>query len=429
MNKCGQPTKSGRACSRPRSKGKLTCSQHAHGLVSRMSEPVCVEEVKALSELKSQSRSTKTTTHKKPSRKKSTKQEPKTTRRPTLKEFLSIYKYEFLGPWALDFVQKHETSSLKDTAKHLTIVYPKTLNSKDVKEHYKYRHPIHIGGPKYVDIHMAQMQKILGYTQSDAERVDRKTNALMRYGILAPSILNKQLTSMDKCWFLHLWGVNMESLTTTDAKYVCNGRGPFDSNKYKHLLDIFFNIVGGACDALHEYTSKGIIVLRISKLGFGAWATMIPSDQKTPLIDYYLEQLYKIVSTRRWLQIRFPNYPSHKTFIIDHSTQNLEAEPNHDPFGAPLEYQKQEGYIRYPKNSTLLIVNAWDDRSFIGNGGSQDNTLDGWVVDGGGKYFSKSEFYEPNAKEPMKMGKSYVNVSILHNAAFYDVDKLKMFPV
>ena len=56
-----------------------------------------------------------------------------------------------------------------------------------------------------------------------------------------------------------------------------------------------------------------------------------------------------------------------------------------------------------------LMVNAWDNKSFIGNGGSDDGTIDGWMISGDGP------------------GESFINSSYTHNPFFatqlYDPEK------
>jgi hypothetical protein len=49
-----------------------------------------------------------------------------------------------------------------------------------------------------------------------------------------------------------------------------------------------------------------------------------------------------------------------------------------------------------PQNpgETLILVNAWDNRSYIGNGGASDPTIDGFMVSGvsAGKTFPNSSY-------------------------------------
>eukprot|EP00951_Prasinocladus_malaysianus_P050416 scaffold680265_cov62-Prasinocladus_malaysianus.AAC.1 len=48
----------------------------------------------------------------------------------------------------------------------------------------------------------------------------------------------------------------------------------------------------------------------------------------------------------------------------------------------------------------FAVVNAWDSHSLIGNGGSQDASVDGWLVSGCGA------------------NKAFRNTSYLHNTAY-----------
>jgi len=55
----------------------------------------------------------------------------------------------------------------------------------------------------------------------------------------------------------------------------------------------------------------------------------------------------------------------------------------------------------------VCLVNAWDDRAFIGNGMIQDPTIDGFLV------------ANASATGGFKPGRNAVNTSYLHNAFFH----------
>lgn len=383
-SKCGCLTLKGKPCQKPKSKGKDTCSMHKK--VSRKKS-----SIKIL---------------KKTSIKKSLNIES----RPSLDQVLSIYTYPFLGH-AYEFVKKNEHTR-KDIVKYLTVIYPKDLLLNDVMKHAYYRHPIHIHGPQYKHIHESKMKSILAYSKQNVKKND---NVLLRYGILAPSVMNENLCGFKNAWFLHVWGVNLESKHTLDGLTVFQ-KGKFQIHEYKKLLDRLFQIIKGACEHLHTVTKK-IVVLRITKLGFGVWSAAIPKEYKSTLMDYFFQKLEIMVSSRlSWLQIRLPDYPNHRTYVIGPWTGWTIGEKNHDPFGVP-KGMEDSSYIKYPSNSISLIVNAWDDASFIGNAGSNDNTLDGWTVASGSNTFSKSEFGKP-------MGYHFVNTTFLHNLFFYPIDDI-----
>ena len=72
--------------------------------------------------------------------------------------------------------------------------------------------------------------------------------------------------------------------------------------------------------------------------------------------------------------------------------------------GSLIRYLKEDLFdlTGYPieLRKFLLLVNAWDPMSFIGNGGSMDSTIDGFLVSGA------------------SYGKKLMNSSFLHNVFF-----------
>ena len=57
-----------------------------------------------------------------------------------------------------------------------------------------------------------------------------------------------------------------------------------------------------------------------------------------------------------------------------------------------------------------VVVNAWDNRSFVGNGGSHDKTIDGFVVANAGGYnndfrntsYHHNFFFNPSMRDSSK---------------------------
>lgn len=62
------------------------------------------------------------------------------------------------------------------------------------------------------------------------------------------------------------------------------------------------------------------------------------------------------------------------------------------------------------------MINAWDDGSWIGNGGSRDATVDGIMVAGGSPHFSASGWFCGETDAPA--GTNFINASFLHNPIF-----------
>ncbi len=326
-----------------------------------------------------------------------------------LKKVLSIYKFNFLGETATTFVEKTWSRHFASIEQSARLIVSKQLDPTQVKTHLALRHPIHINGPNYENVHHTLLFQELGLVQS--EIVDNES-VNMRYGVLAQTPISQSNTNINHkhVWVLHAWGVNLESKDSTDAQYVF-GTGRFSVVRYMSILRKLFDIMEIACQHVHD-TTKREVVLRVTKLGFGAWLTMMPIRYHVSMREKYDHMLLNMAQRHEWLQIRHPLYPTHECFGCgDGNSKYWEVyEQNHDPFGKPRNVTDSE-YVPLPKNAELVIVNAWDDRSFIGNGGSIDNSLDGWIVAGGSPGFPVSEFGAP-------MGSNMINASYLHNVFF-----------
>ena len=162
----------------------------------------------------------------------------------------------------------------------------------------------------------------------------------------------------------------------------------------------------------------------MTKLGFGAWGSAFPDKlAKDAALKTYKDWLLELAEKHQsWLHIRHPDFELFNDLLATEKcgtwTPNSKfdgwkcAEYNYNPFGKPESWNSDANYKNYPLDSTLLVVNAWDDRSFVGNGGSHDNTLDGWVVAGGTSGFHPDDF----KKKPL--GVNMVNSAYLHNIFF-----------
>ncbi len=326
-----------------------------------------------------------------------------------LSQVLSIYKYPFLSDQTTIFVKKIWKQHFNKIYNSARLILDNSLNSHDVKEHLSLRHPVHINGPQYKHIHHTKLFNILHLKQSEIAAIPE--NVWMRYGILAQTPILQNGNSIDtkKAWILHTWGCNLESKDTVDGKYVFQS-GEFSRIRYLKIIQTMFHIFETAIVHVHIETNRKV-VLRVTKLGFGSWLTEMPKHLISSMKRKYEELLFGLTLKYDWLEIRHPIYPNHETFGSFEKNNKWELlERNHDPFGKP-KFVHDNDYVDLPYDSELIIVNAWDDRSFIGNGGSRDDSLDGWLVSGPCDNFPKNEFDQT-------IGSNMINASYLHNVFF-----------
>ncbi len=236
----------------------------------------------------------------------------------------------------------------------------------------------------------------------------------MRYGLLAKTIVDKTECNFPDFWLIHTWAPNLSMYNTPDAYYVFE-KGVFRLSRYFELMHTTLDIIETACNILH-IRSRRSIVLRIPTLGFeGTWGEIIPTNVLNKIHDHYQQRLLHM-GNREWLEVRWPQSGTHQTLGTRYNPLTKKAEwarveSNHDPFGKPSHIIDNE-YVEYPKDSLLLMVNAWNSNTWIGNGGVLNNHLNGWMVSGGSVCFSMSEF------ECRPMGYQCVNAAWLHNACF-----------
>ena len=331
---------------------------------------------------------------------------------PTLDEVLSIYKYEFLN-LNKNFVANTYNSGMGNKIRaSMRLIVPANLNLDNVRSNLQYRHPIHIKGPRYEDINENKMVKFLGYGKDRALAEDKLTDYRMRYAILGYTPLDSDIA--DEAYIVHLWGVNLERADTEDAKFVIEN-GQVNVMRYYELMRSMFLQLIAAVDEVRKQTNKNVI-LRITKIGLGVW--LGPAALVYDEIYYlYRQSLAEMTSKRNWLTIYHPDFNANspnksRTMkfmnggeLPGSAAPELQhpANVSADPFGPPGTLAGTD--------SVLVIVNAWDDRSFIGNGGSEDNSLDGWIVSGSSMSFSTN--YLGNS-----LGSNFINACYLHNAFF-----------
>jgi hypothetical protein len=327
--------------------------------------------------------------------------------------------------------------------------------------------------PKGDDCYELKSTSEVTAMRTELKKAIKKDIAKLRYGILgwtpvkthqrSPLFYTNEniprqsswltVGSVKGAWILHTWGVNMSEVYDDDGRYVFNSdtppllseniRAQFNADaliRYKDLLNLMFEVIDNAIKKLNEVSNKHVL-LRITGLGMGVWLTNVPANYKPQIKEYYYKKLYELLNDKTYLEIRHPNFPYRTTLRVkmDENIGNWEiVEGNHDPFGdivIPPPKTEPTTIIYGPFQSAntgelppeyeTLIVNAWDNGSWIGNGGSEDNTMDGWTVAGGGGQRVKPDntqiplfFNADNIDKSNQLGFQFQNASYLHNVFF-----------
>lgn len=336
-----------------------------------------------------------------------------------LDDILSIYTYNFLGKNRPYVAQMQADNRIRQTKLILPDqdlidvldIPQKKYNLQNTLTHLKYRHPIHINGPRYENINQPRMAQVLHYTRQDCDAVDAWTDSSMRYGILGwTPVLQNSHSVAKEAYVLHLWGVNMERKGTTDYKYVFGKTGKFDVGRYLELLAIMMGLVRQSAFRVIQATRKPLVI-RITNIGLGVWSSEVPEASKPAIKQAYARHLSELTGVFPALAVYHADYSEGATYKYSggkkkssYRLSNHPANRRADPFGPP-------DFVS--SNKTLLVINAWDDRSFIGNGGSFDNSLDGWIT---AQPLNNTDFSLNYAGMPL--GSNFINASYLHNVFF-----------
>lgn len=345
-----------------------------------------------------------------------------------LRDILKIYNYPFLKRAERFVVSQLESEqgTYDDKLQPPVVMVSKAVKQRfgveTIRAHMTLRHPVHINGPDYAGIDRKNMTEYLGYGEEAPNLVIQDPQ--LRYGIVGqalvqhpedPAAVHPPYKSVFVC---HTWGVNLESYTTTDALEVLRG-GSFAIQTYLALLQQVMDIIEASARYVHQTTNK-MVVMRTVRLGMGAWSNAIPPFVKPDIVRKYDEMLLDMQRRNKmWLAIHLVDFPNHRVLAALSPDQQGFADVvsnNHDPFWGPDDDVMRKNVEQ--EKFAVMLVNAWDDRSMIGNGGSHDDTLDGWMVAGSGG--TRNEWGRP-------LGSNAINTSYLHNPVFYPEPPLVIF--
>lgn len=355
-----------------------------------------------------------------------------------LKKIEEVYRQDsfVLGEKVSNFVKKTvgDESEMKKTNKSWRVIAPSYLSREIAAYHLQSRVPFYLGKPEtntyYPEKLKGAVEQLIGYDEGGTSSQYQYDPAFLRYGILAYTPIaqkeefyeTRQLMDArprDGAYILHVWGVNLNE-EDVDMEYVGTTAKIFSLDKYKQLLDVMFGIIREACREVSKLHPGEKVLLRITKLGLGNWAGYLNHDGQEKTLnevkEYYKQQLETLSTSAI---IRHPDYPKHETTTYDTKMDGWNVvDKHHDPFGISSDKKTE--------NTQLLVVNAWDNHSFVGNGGRFDNSMDGWIVSGGAQRFSRidnniTDNWKVTPKRNHKMGAQFINACYLHNAFFHNV--------
>ena len=286
--------------------------------------------------------------------------------------------------------------TIKDSMR--VIVYDKgskkTGNAnKAIRDAMWCRYPVYFGYP--VD-HMYKdklVEKYLGYTPGKPE-----IDGQIRYTICGLAFTDKKKL----IGVVHPWGINLESTDTYDYKQYVTTNGRFGVKKYeKTLYKMFLSIIHGAIRLLESTPDKNKVHLRLPFIGLGAYISTLDNEQKQVARRAFGDSLDFALKTYETLKEQIDVYlldydDTIRNFSTDHS--NLHILHGGDMFEFDDEI-----------DDLVVLTNAFDSNSFIGNGGMRDPTIDGFLVAGKGSgrmapnsSYLHNPFFVPEIMDPSR---------------------------
>jgi hypothetical protein len=266
-------------------------------------------------------------------------------------EVLKIYNFNFFE----DFNMINFIKSVINKSRNMIITTPNKnkFNNKEICDSLNNRIPVYIGKP---------IKYLYNYPSPRKEQY---------FGIKYAVCGKAYLLDGGSFYAIHTWGVNLESNETLDYKNIVNNN-KINVKKYR------------------EETNKMIECIIKSKNYYKLSNVYLPMIG----LGFYLSSI-SLSETKKAFQIFFDEISKTDLIVVINNINEIDN-------NIFKKYKKniEIGNLFIPRNGKYGIVNAWDSNSFIGNGGSLDNSIDGWFVAGFG----------PNQK--------LKNSSFLHNTMF-----------
>lgn len=276
------------------------------------------------------------------------------------------------------------------------IVKSDKFKDSEVKKHISNRIPVYYGKVKDSYYNEIKFNNLLGGMTSNRLEILDRLNPI--YVVCGPMMtLDREL---DFCG-IHCCGLNFETKTTKDyTKYISK-----DGKELKNIAELECRLrdTVRSIFVASQHFHKGIIhELRIPYIGLGCYLSGISNFM---IKDWIKRLFFRLLKEET-------NKNKNITVVICNPDQSF----NKTILDIEDEYENNN-YFNFDNNLFKLglvrtsWVNAWDSHSFIGNGGNQDASIDGWFVSGFG----------PNNK--------IENGSYLHNIVLFSENKKKILSI
>eukprot|EP00997_Jenningsia_sp_PLL12_P004503 NODE_1914_length_1036_cov_103.139818_g1556_i0.p1 GENE.NODE_1914_length_1036_cov_103.139818_g1556_i0~~NODE_1914_length_1036_cov_103.139818_g1556_i0.p1 ORF type:complete len:298 (+),score=82.31 NODE_1914_length_1036_cov_103.139818_g1556_i0:29-895(+) len=256
-----------------------------------------------------------------------------------------------------------------------------------------YRLPVYFGMTRSDFFSADRMRQVMGYKYTDAEQLMKlRTQSYPKYVVVGKVYVADPVYHLGSYYVLHAWGINLESKDTTDYKRFF-GSGSFDEQGYREeMRTLVHNIIDGVVWA----SSGRPVTLRMGAIGMGAFLKQMPEKYRETAMQLLWRSLAEATQGLPLVRVQLCVFGDPRVWAAA-AGSGLHVLQDTDLFAVEPH--------RAPEQVTV-VLNAWDDCAYIGNGGSRDATIDGFMVAG---YWSTSHG-RGNTK--------FINTSYLHNVFF-----------
>ena len=249
------------------------------------------------------------------------------------------------------------------------------------------RYPVYFGAAKRRMYRDSAVKKLLGYDPSS--RSDMTVDQNIRYTVAGLARVRNVVPIRNQITFvgvIHAWGINFETPKTYDyRKFVDSATGKLRRQAYLHELQELIELIYRSIPRNPKMT-----LLRIPRLGMGAYLSAL-GEEDSRFAQATFDKVLAACARRFRIQTDLCEYERTKSEVRN---KYLTLPKGGNLFGPILPRLLATG------KAYCTLVNAWDSRSFIGNGGSRDPTVDGQMVAATGA------------------GSALPNTSYLHNPFF-----------
>ena len=251
-----------------------------------------------------------------------------------------------------------------------------------------------------------KLREVLGYDEQDADELEASglITAPVRFAVLGKALARYGGNGFpDHLWIVHAWGVHMGDKGSSpphlqaDLRYVAQSSDQAARvERCIELMRVNAALIKRAIQHVLDTDEQDVLVMW-NGLGFGSWLDNSVVTNPGTLREYWAVMAKQVASdfngeTGTRVLVWRPTFgDGNKTdaYFDDRRVLSMVTR-NADPCGgfvvgaiANASKPRPPDGPFSPANRAVLVVNAWDDWSFIGNGGVADDTLDGWVVTGG----------------------------------------------